>query len=64
MITGSKKSHLNPDGWERKYYGELWEIDKEELALVAEDREKFIQMQQESLRNAEDVIFPTFKAIE
>lgn len=57
---------LDPDDWWREFAErELgYKFDKEELALVAEDKEKFIQILHEDLWNAEDVIFPTFKAIE
>ena len=40
------------------------EIDEEELSLIAQDRERLWQIIQEDLWNVEDVIFPTFTAIE
>jgi len=57
---------LEPDGWAREFYGELWEFefDETELALVAQDNEKLVRIIQEDLWNVEDVIFPTFQAIE
>jgi len=56
---------LEPDGWRKDYVDrELYEIDEEELRLVEQDAERFMQIVQEDLWNAEEVIFPTFKAIE
>jgi len=54
---------LDPNGWQREYYGKHYEIDEAELALVAQDEEKMLQMRQDA-DNAEEVIFPTFKVIE
>ena len=49
---------LDPDGWERGYYGKFYEIDEEELALVAQDEEKAQQMKKDI-----DDVLKTFIAL-
>ena len=57
---------LKSDGLTKEFieneYG--YQLDEEELLLVKRDNEILVQIIQEDLWNAEEVIFPTFKAIE
>ena len=49
---------LEPDGWIREYYGNFYEIDEEELALVAQDEKKITQMEND-MEDVSKTFMPT-----